>query len=113
MADNKLNIEDYCFLCGEVKGDNGCPQEHNFKKMCLNCSSMLLNEEGEPICNNKANMEKKRASIEEAIKNASTGYTVNDLTFNLKPLALKKVTSKCGEWDLNDEVLNAIKEMFH
>ena len=47
----------YCKFCGSVTEEGVCPNDHDFKKMCINCSDSIT-EDGETFfCNNVANKE--------------------------------------------------------
>ena len=78
------------------------------KKMCLNCVSLVENEDGTYACMNEAVMEQGREKIKAAA--LATGYEIADL--KLKPMALKNPTKKCGVYSANisalAEELNAI-----
>lgn len=61
------------------------------KKMCLNCVSLVENEDGTYACVNETVMEKGREKILAAVPE---GYEIDTLT--LKPMALKNPLKKCG-----------------
>lgn len=61
------------------------------KKMCLNCESLVVNEDGTYACVNETVMEKGREKILAAVPE---GYEIDTLT--LKPMALKNPLKKCG-----------------
>lgn len=72
------------------------------KKMCLNCVSLVENEDGTYACMNEAVMEQGREKIKAAA--LAMGHEIADL--KLKPMALKNPTKKCGayETDINSLV---------
>lgn len=72
------------------------------KKMCLNCVSLVENEDGTYACMNEAVMEKGREKILAAVPE---GFEIDTLT--LKPMALKNPTKKCGVYSVN---LSALSE---
>lgn len=78
------------------------------KKMCLNCVSLVENEDGTYACMNEAVMEKGREKVMAAA--LAEGYEIADL--KLKPMALKNPTKKCGVYAVNipalSEELNTI-----
>ena len=102
-------MKQYCPLCGSEFIDGACPNDHSFKKMCLNCAWLSENEAGELVCSNEQNQkdaaEKVRASI---IKESDIGYSIKNLAFELSPLPLKKPTLKCGKWTLDVEKIEGI-----
>lgn len=77
------------------------------KKMCLNCVSLVENEDGTFACMNETVMEKGREKILAAVPE---GFEIDTLT--LKPMALKNPTKKCGVYAVNipalTEELNTI-----
>mgnify|MGYP003300821219 FL=1 len=71
------------------------------KKMCLNCKSLIKNEDGNFACVNEAVMEKGREKILAAVPE---GFEIDTLV--LKPMVLKNPLKKCGayETDINSLV---------
>ena len=100
----------YCKFCGSVTEEGVCPNDHDFKKMCINCSDSIT-EDGETFfCNNAANKEAAQKKIEDAINAAGVNtYTVE---YALHPVALKKPTLKCGQWTLSEDVVEDLKGLF-
>lgn len=99
----------YCKFCGSVTEEGACPNEHSFKKMCVNCAHSKENEE-QYFCHNEENMNNALQKVQEAIKNA--GVDAYKVEVTLQPVALKKPTLKCGKWELSDEVLEEVKALF-
>ena len=71
------------------------------KKMCLNCKSLIENEDGNFVCVNETVMEKGREKILAAVPE---GFEIDTLV--LKPMVLKNPLKKCGayETDINSLV---------
>lgn len=99
----------YCKFCGTATEGGVCPNEHVFKKMCVNCAHSKEEDESY-FCNNLDNMKTASNKIAEAIKNA--GVEAYEVEFNLKPVALKKPTLKCSKWELSNDVLSEIQALF-
>lgn len=75
------------------------------KKMCLNCVSLVENEDGTYACMNESVMEKGREKILAAVPE---GFEIDTLT--LKPMALKNPTKKCGAYFANiNEICNELE----
>ena len=70
------------------------------KKMCLNCKSLIENEDGHYACVNEAVMEKGREKILAAVPE---GFEVDTLV--LKPMVLKNPLKKCGVYEANIQSL--------
>lgn len=103
-------MDNYCIFCGEKLDENGaCCNNHEFKKMCLNCT-FCTSTEGSLYCGNDENKEAALNKMLELIKKESGGYSVKNL--EIEPVALKKPTLKCGKWELSEQVLNKIKALF-
>ena len=102
-------IENYCVLCGSTKVDGICPNQHTFKKMCLNCAFLGPNEEGKPLCLNETNMKNVLDKMHAALSEFG-GYNVTRL--EVEPVPLKNPTKKCGEWALSEEVKEKLTELF-
>ena len=104
-------MEHFCKFCGEPLNEEGlCPNGHVFKKMCLNCTSCGKNEDGELVCKNATNLKSAYDKIMAAVKDAAQAYAVKNL--EISPLPLKKPTSKCGNWELNDEIVTELVGLF-
>ena len=88
----------YCIFTGVELTDESAPL---FKKMCLNCKSVILNGDGSYACINESVMEKGREKILAAVPE---GFEIDTLT--LKPMALKNPTRKCGAYEVNLEELH-------
>ena len=86
----------FCIFTGAELTD-GTPL---IKKMCLNCKSLVKNEDGTYACVNETVMEKGREKIMAAVPE---GYEIDTLT--LKPMALKNPTKKCGVHETCFELL--------
>ena len=99
----------YCKFCGTATEGGVCPNEHAFKKMCVNCAHRTEKDE-QYFCNNEENMNNALQKVNEAIKNA--GVEAYKVEVSLQPVALKKPTLKCGKWELAEDVLNEVKELF-
>ena len=105
-----------CVFCGENTVDGACPNNHAFKKMCLNCSHLreeVTDEpEGELFCANRDNLIAAKEKILSAAAAESGGYKIKNITVDIEPLPLKKPTAKCKNWSLSDTVLEELKNMF-
>ena len=86
----------FCIFTGAELTD-GAPL---VKRMCLNCKSLIENEDGTYACMNESVMEKGREKILAAVPE---GFEIDTLT--LKPMALKNPTKKCGVHETNFEML--------
>lgn len=107
-----MEQEKFCKFCGTPLNEKEqCPNNHVFKKMCLNCG-YLATIDGNMVCSNTENMEFARKRVIEAAKEAAAGYSITTLNIDLSPLPLKKPTAKCKEWVLSDLVLTTIKNSF-
>ena len=69
------------------------------KKMCLNCVSCAFADE-QYFCNNEKVIETGKKKILEAVPE---GFEISIL--ELKPMQLKNPTKKCGNYDLNVELV--------
>ena len=99
----------YCKFCGTATEDGVCPNEHAFKKMCVNCAHSKEEDE-QYFCHNEENMNNALQKVNEAIKNA--GVEAYKVEVSLQPVALKKPTLKCGKWELSEDVLAEVKGLF-
>lgn len=98
-------MEAFCNFCGQKLVDDKCPNNHEFKKMCLNCA--YLNSEH--YCTNNDVMELVRNNILKEIedKNISLG-NFNIANIDLTPTPVKSPTKRCSKWELNNEIINSI-----
>lgn len=87
---------------------DGC-KDFNPVKMCLNCSFLQKNKDGQLVCGNRENMDASMERVYKAIEEVN-GYTVTDLKVEPKPL--KKATSRCSKWQISDEIIEYIKNLF-
>lgn len=69
------------------------------KKMCLNCASCKCSDE-QFFCTNEKVIEAGRKKILEAVPE---GFEISVL--ELKPMQLKNPTKKCGNYDLDVELV--------
>ena len=106
-------MEKICKLCGEVLPEGVDElQHHAFKKMCLNCAFAQSGDDPETyLCGNEDNKKLVEKKMLEAAQTVSEAYKVNSL--NIAPLPLKKVTGKCKQWVLSDEVLKTLPNLFN
>lgn len=78
------------------------------KKMCLNCDSCILNDDGTYACRNEAVMNIGREKILAAVPE---GYEIDSLT--LKPMFLKNPTKKCGNYKADiDYLVEKVKAIY-
>lgn len=104
-------MAELCKFCGEPLNEKGvCANAHTFKKMCVNCASCGKNEDNELVCKNETNLKSAFDKVMAAVEGAVQGYSVKN--FDIAPLALKKPTSKCGNWSLSDEVSAELLNLF-
>lgn len=99
-----------CKFCGQELVDGMCPSGHSFKKMCLNCEFLSKNENGELVCANEENRSREMKAILEAASGVTKMYQVESV--EISPIPLKKPTAKCGQWKLDESVLEEIRNMF-
>ena len=106
----------YCKFCGEPLNEGGkCPNNHAFKKMCMNCAHLGAIEDAETgkaslVCMNEEN---KKAALEKMLKlleGSKSGYAVK--TLEIEPVPLKKPELKCGKWELSPVVREEVLDMF-
>lgn len=108
---NKYMVEN-CKFCGSKLEDGKCPNDHSFKKMCLNCS-FVGDVDGSVVCLNEDIKAKAKEKVMAAIESATLGtHKITNIKFELEPVPLKKPTLKCDKWELNQEVLDEVKAMF-
>ena len=81
-----------------------------FSCSLLNCAFAQDNGENVYLCTNEENKNTVKKRMLDAAAGVSEAYKVTD--FDISPLPLKKVTGKCKQWVLNEEVLNSLAELF-
>jgi hypothetical protein len=108
-------MEKYCKFCGETlpEGVESSVQHHQFKKMCINCAyaQKVGAENEEYLCTNETNKEMVVKKMIEAANSVTEAYKVD--TFDIQPLPLKKITGKCKQWVLSDEVKEDLINLFN
>lgn len=88
-----------CTICGTELVDGKCPNTHVAKPMCLNCIWMNSTDENYSCVNqNVLNL-----AVEKMMAALPEGYEVENLT--MKPMALKNPCKKCGNHELNKEMV--------
>ena len=106
----------YCKFCGEKLNEEGqCPNNHEFKKMCLNCAFCAEVEEAESgksyfICSNEENKETAKEKMLKLLEENKGGYSVTNL--EIAPLPIKRPELKCSKWELNDVVKDEVLGLF-
>jgi hypothetical protein len=107
----------YCKFCGEKLNEDGqCPNNHDFKKMCINCAFIGETESDEKtgkkalVCMNEDNKKAALAKMMDLINEAGGGYSVK--TLEIEPVPLKKPNLKCMRWALSDETKTAVLNLF-
>ena len=101
----------YCIFCGEPLNEKGvCSTDHSasFKKMCVNCS-YCSNEGEEYKCMNEVNLKDTQEKILEAAKAINSAY---DIDIKLTPIALKKPTARCKQWQLSSSAMEQVVGLF-
>lgn len=78
-------------------------EETPLKKMCLNCIDCVENEDGTFACKNEDVLEKGKQKIMESVPE---GFEIESLT--MKPMALKAPTKKCGNYEVNENVITEV-----
>ena len=101
-----------CRLCGSEKSEGSCPNDHSFKKMCLNCEfAVRLEEDGDLYrCTNEENLNSAKEKMLAAATKENASYTIT--SFDIEPVPLKRPTLKCGKWVLSEEVRGALEKLF-
>jgi hypothetical protein len=103
-------MENLCVFCGEKLNEGMSPIEHHeFKKMCLNCTCCKLEDENY-FCENEDNKTTVLNKMKEAASAVTESYKL--VNMDIAPLPLKKPTSKCKHWQLNDDVRSKLEELF-
>lgn len=98
-------MKEYCILTGREITDGGI--EPIFRKMCLNCTTCITEEE-KYRCTNERVMEAGKKKIMESLPE---GYEIESIT--LKPMELKDPTKKCKNYNPNIELVETkVKEFF-
>lgn len=103
----------FCKFCGTELNELGvCSNVHNAnRKMCVNCSFVKITDDGY-LCSNEYNMENARKKIIEVANSVDCGYSIDNINFDIKPLPLKRPTSKCALWELNKDIVNEFIKSF-
>jgi len=112
LENKNENIIIYCHLCGEVinSEEGKCKNDHAFKKMCVNCASSHFNGTVY-FCDNEKNMADAQKKLQDAIENSGVEKT-HKVTVSIEPLPLKKPTAKCKEWNLDNDIKEALETLF-
>lgn len=107
----------YCNLCGEKLGEDGkCPNNHVFKKMCLNCACLGSTEnDGESgkaalVCLSEENKKEAMEKMLTILKENGGGYSVKNL--EIEPVPLKKPELKCKRWSLSEAAREEVLNLF-
>ena len=102
-------MNEICKLCGSEMENGVCPVDHKFKKMCINCQDISHSDDGLSRCSNPDNM---KAALDKMVAAAEKvgGYVIENI--EIKPLPLKTLTSKCGNWSLSSDVRASLEELF-
>lgn len=98
-----------CRLCGALIEGQKCKNVHDLKKMCINCQFCKKTEDGDFICTNEENMTETREKMYNALMQVSSAYQVD---LKLSPLPLKKPLCKCNRWNLHEDVLKEVIDLF-
>lgn len=104
--------KELCKFCGSELVEGKCPNNHEFKKMCVNCLYSKRSGNGDYVCNNDKNMQDAKAKIEEAVHAAASGYAITSFNYELEPLPLKKPTAKCSRWEMSTAIIDEIEGLF-
>lgn len=98
-------MKEYCILTGQEITENGI--EPIFKKMCLNCTTCIIDDE-KYRCTNEKVMEIGKKKI---LENLPDGFEVESIS--LKPMELKDPTKKCNKYVPDIELIETkVKEFF-
>lgn len=98
-------MKEYCILTGREITEGGI--EPVFRKMCLNCTTCITEDE-KYRCTNERVMEVGKKKI---LENLPEGYEIESIT--LKPMELKDPTKKCKNYKPNIEAITAkVQEFF-
>ena len=90
-----------CVFCGADLVEGKCPNDHQMKRMCLNCSSCSFSDESGYVCTNATVLE---IGKEKTV--APEGYEIEVL--ELKHLKLKNPCKKCPQYELNRQLIEDI-----
>lgn len=108
---------EYCKFCGEPLNEKGlCPNNHEFKKMCVNCAFLGETEPDEDsgkrtlVCTNEENKRTALNKMMKLLEENGGGYSVKVL--EIEPVPLKAVTKKCGKWELSKSVELELTNLF-
>lgn len=110
-------MDKICNLCGFPLNEEGkCSVNHNLKRMCLNCGNCgTISENGEDklVCTSSVNMQKAKDRALAAIKESIAGYELATIPeIDIKPVPLRKPTSKCDQWLLSEDIKDSIESYF-
>ena len=100
-------MENLSKLTGELLEDG--KKDFDLRKMCLNCSFLQKNKDGEFVCRNEDNMKLAMEPVYEAIKKVNA---YNVVSLEVEPVPLKKPTNRCGNWNLSDDIVEYMKTLF-
>ncbi len=99
-------MKKYCPLCGSALENGICPNHHETKAMCLNCTFCREQEDGEVVCDNSDNLKDAREKLLASFASQqANGYAIKKLDVEIEPLPLKKPTLMCNRWKLNTELV--------
>lgn len=98
-------MKEYCALTGQEITEKGI--EPVFKKMCLNCTSCIVEDE-KYRCTNENVMEVGKKKI---LGSLPDGYEIENLT--LKPMELKDPTKKCKNYNPDMELIVSKVKSFY
>ena len=84
-------MKKYCPLCGSALENGICPNHHETKAMCLNCTFCREQEDGEVVCDNSDNLKDAREKLLASFASQqANGYAIKKLDVEIEPLPLKK-----------------------
>ena len=99
-------MKKYCSLCGSALENGICPNHHETRAMCLNCTFCREQEDGEVVCDNSDNLKDAREKLLASFASQqANGYAIKKLDVEIEPLPLKKPTLMCKRWHLNSELV--------
>lgn len=81
----------------------GSDEQITIKSMCINCVFCNSNMS----CGNEDNKELARKQFIESIKSSTkpSGYDIESISVDLKPVPLRDVTKKCSRHELDVDVI--------